>query len=162
MDVMEPLSLDTVANELHLEALAAPAKRAARTLHGGSGHALRQTVIALCAGTDLSDHEGPDEATLQVLKGRVKITRPGAGDRDELLVDMGEILLVPKTFHGLTAVNDAVILLTVSMAEVTERAERTGSPDSAPPRFSTGADPQSSVSPPTPLSTPQNPPPGLA
>ncbi|WP_245242073.1 cupin [Streptomyces sp. NEAU-H3] len=115
MELMEPISLDTVANELHLEAMASPSKRAARTVQGGTGHALRQTVIALCAGTDLSDHEGPDEATLQVLKGRVKITRPQSDTLAEAVVDMGEILLVPRTFHGLRAVNDAVILLTVSM-----------------------------------------------
>ncbi|MEV0847566.1 cupin [Streptomyces sp. NPDC049954] len=133
MDPMEPLSLDTVANELHLEALAAPSRRAARTLHGGTGHALRQTVISLLAGTDLSDHEGPDEATLQVLKGRVKLTRPNSLEGD-LVLDMGEILLVPRVFHGLKAVNDAVVLLTVSMAEALNYEEA--------PRYQPGTAPK--------------------
>ncbi|NEA42641.1 cupin [Streptomyces sp. SID11385] len=152
MELMEPISLDTVANELHLEAMASPSKRAARTLQGGTGHALRQTVIALCAGTDLSDHEGPDEATLQVLRGRVRITRPQSDTLAEAVVDMGEILLVPRTFHGLRAVNDAVILLTVSMAEAADNA-RPPVEEYSPPLDS---------APQPPLSTPQEPPSGVA
>ncbi|MEU6443948.1 cupin [Streptomyces sp. NPDC047046] len=160
MELMEPISLDTVANELHLEAMASPSKRAARTLQGGTGHALRQTVIALCAGTDLSDHEGPDEATLQVLKGRVRITRPQSDTLAEAVVDMGEILLVPRTFHGLRAVNDAVILLTVSMAEAAENA-RPPAEESRPLPPAEQSRPLTSA-PQTPLSTPQEPPSGVA
>ncbi|OON78367.1 cupin domain-containing protein [Streptomyces tsukubensis] len=113
---MEPISLDTLIAELLEKAEGTNAARAARTLHGGSGHALRQTVIALLAGADLSDHEGPGEATVQVLRGQVRLTMPG---EEGSAVDCaaGDLLVVPDAVHGFEAVTDAVVLLTVAMVE---------------------------------------------
>ena len=66
---MDTSALPEVSTTLLDEARAHSARRAARTLCGGTGHALRQTAIALLAGSTLSDHENPGEATLQVLGG---------------------------------------------------------------------------------------------
>ena len=41
---------------------------------GRHEHALRQTVLALTAGSSLDEHENPGEATVQVLRGRVRLT----------------------------------------------------------------------------------------
>ncbi len=71
---MDAIALPEAAAGLLVDAQAHSARRAARTLCGGSGHALRQTVIALLAGASLSDHENPGEATLQVLEGQVRLT----------------------------------------------------------------------------------------
>ena len=47
------------------------------TVCGGHEHVLRQTLIALRAGSHLDEHASPGEATLQVLHGRVSLV---AGD----------------------------------------------------------------------------------
>ncbi len=56
---MQKLSLDALARE-HLErAAAASTGRSASTVYGGHEHVLRQTLLALTAGTSLADHENP-------------------------------------------------------------------------------------------------------
>lgn len=79
------------------------------TVHGGSDHALRHTLLALTAGHGLDDHESPGEATLQVLRGRVRLT---AGDESWEGAD-GDHLVIPALRHSLAAVDDSVVLLTV-------------------------------------------------
>ena len=71
---MEKFSLDAIAREQIRRAAAAPSGRSAETVYGGHEHALRQTVLALTAGSSLDDHENPGEATVQVLRGRVRLT----------------------------------------------------------------------------------------
>jgi quercetin dioxygenase-like cupin family protein len=74
-------------------------------LHEGP---LRQTVIALTAGSSLDEHNSPHAASLQVLTGHVRITS-GVGDTE---LREGELAPIPHERHGLTAVADAVVLLT--------------------------------------------------
>ena len=74
---MESLSLTDVVDEQINAATSAHSGRAAHTVHGGHEHSLRQTVIALAAGHELAEHESPGEATLQVLRGHVRLI---AGD----------------------------------------------------------------------------------
>jgi quercetin dioxygenase-like cupin family protein len=106
---MESTSLPAVSDELLSTASSSDAGRAGRTLHGGHDHFLRQTVIALVAGHELSEHESPGEATLQVLRGRVKLI---VGD-DTADAAAGDHLVIPPARHSLTALEDAVVLLTV-------------------------------------------------
>lgn len=106
---MQKLSLDALAREQLEAAGRAPAGRAARTAVGGHDHVLRQTVIALCAGQELAEHENPGEATVQVLHGRVRLV---AGDT-EWEGRHGDLLVVPPRSHRLEAVVDSAVLLTV-------------------------------------------------
>ncbi len=107
---MQKLSLDALARE-HLErAAAASTGRAASTVHGGHEHVLRQTLLALTAGTSLADHENPGEATLLVLRGRVRLT---SGDTD-WEGRSGYLITVPDARHGLEALEDPAVLLTVA------------------------------------------------
>lgn len=107
---MEKISLDALARQ-HLEtARAATSGRSAHTVYGGHEHNLRQTLMALTAGNGLDDHESPGEATLQVLRGRVRLTTGKAGWEGAA----GDHLVIPRTRHGLTAIEDSVILLTVA------------------------------------------------
>jgi quercetin dioxygenase-like cupin family protein len=106
---MRPLSLTTLVEEQLDAARAAASGRSARTVHGGHEHALRQTLIALRAGATLADHSSPGEATLQVLHGRVRLTT--ASDSQEAVA--GDHLVIPAERHGLAAVDDSVVLLTV-------------------------------------------------
>src|SRR4029450_10380090 len=81
---MEKLSLDALARELMKAAAAAPARRASRTVYGGHEHVLRQTLMALTAGSSMSEHEHPGEATVQVFHGRGRLVaraRGGGGAR---------------------------------------------------------------------------------
>jgi quercetin dioxygenase-like cupin family protein len=71
---MDPTSLAHAART-HLDrARAADHGRSAHTVHGGHDRALRQTIVALRAGTTLHEHASAREATLQVLAGRVRLT----------------------------------------------------------------------------------------
>ena len=90
---MDPYELADVSTALLDEAAAQPAHRAARTLTGGSGHALRQTAIALLEGSSLSDHESPGEATLQVLVGRVRLS----WSDESLDLGTGGYVVIPRS-----------------------------------------------------------------
>lgn len=106
---MQKFSLDAIAREQQTKAGAAPAGRAAETVYGGSDCALRQTVVALKAGTELAEHDNPGEATVLVLQGRIRLV----GGENSWEGRQGDLLVVPKARHSLSALTDAAIVLTV-------------------------------------------------
>ena len=107
---MQKFSLDALARE-HLErAAAASAGRSAETVYGGHEHALRHTLVALTAGNELSEHDNPGEATVLVLRGRVRLVS-GADSWDGM---PGDLLVVPRARHSLEALEDAAIVLTTA------------------------------------------------
>ncbi|WNI26411.1 cupin [Streptomyces sp. ITFR-16] len=98
-----------------LNALAAEHLAAARaSAHGRSAHLLlheeplRQTVIALTEGSALDEHNAPPAASLQVLRGSVRLTA-ASGDVE---LTPGRLHPIPQERHGLLALEDAVVLLT--------------------------------------------------
>lgn len=112
---METIALTDLARA-HLErAATASSGRSAHTLHGGQGHHLRQTLIALSAGRSLGEHESPGEATLQVVTGSVRLHAGG----ETWEGSAGDLVLIPPVRHDLEAVSDAAVLLTVAVAVVT-------------------------------------------
>ncbi|WP_279101321.1 LuxR family transcriptional regulator [Gordonia bronchialis] len=106
---MDSTSLPALVDELLSTAHSARSGRAAHTLHGNSHNKLRQTVIALTAGSVLAEHQGPGEATLHVLRGHVTLT---AGDQSAVGID-GDVLSVPLERHELSVQHDSAVLLTV-------------------------------------------------
>lgn len=106
---MEPISLAVLADQHLAQARTADSGRSARTVHGGHDHVLRHTVVALVRDHRLDDHESPGEATLQVLVGAVRL----ATDTDTWDGAAGDLLAIPPRRHSLTALQDAVVLLTV-------------------------------------------------
>ncbi|WP_298457541.1 cupin [uncultured Cellulomonas sp.] len=104
--------------ETHLAAaLAAGKGRSAELIV--HDHQLRQTVIALADGQSLSEHNAPPAATLQVLRGSVKVTAHDGGD---VVVREGELVQLTHERHGVDALEDAAFLLTTV----------TGIPDGTP------------------------------
>src|SRR3569833_2926198 len=108
MSSMNKVSLTALARE-HLEtARAASSGRSSHTVYGGHEHSLRQTLIALKGGSGLDDHESPGEATLHVLHGRVRISHA------ETHWDgtPGDLIVLPRSRHGLQALEDSAVVLT--------------------------------------------------
>lgn len=106
---MDSVSLNDLADEQLASARSSNSGRSALTVHGGHDHMLRQTLIALAAGKELAEHNSPGQATLQVLRGRVRVS---AAD-DEWRGGVGDLLVLPRDRHGLHADEDSVVLLTV-------------------------------------------------
>src|SRR6476619_7892681 len=107
MSTMQNESLNDLTRH-HLElARTATSGRSAQTVFGGHDHVLRQTLIALRAGSALDEHENPGEATVQVLHGRVTLV---AGEI-RWNGSPGDLLFVPDSPHALEAVEDSAVLL---------------------------------------------------
>lgn len=107
---MRKLSLDALAREHLGKATGNSGKRSATTVYGGHEHVLRQSLIALAAGAVMADHLSPGEATLQVLRGRIRLT---AG-KDSWECRTGDLLDIPGARQSLEALEPSVILLTVA------------------------------------------------
>lgn len=106
---MDKLSLVATAREQSRKAQTAGAGRSAQRVHGRHDRSLRQTVIALAAGSTLAEHENPGEATVQVLSGRVRMD----GSRTSWEGRTGDLIVVPQERHRLEALEDSAVLLTV-------------------------------------------------
>lgn len=109
---MEAISLNELADEQLATARQAAAGRASHTVHGGQEHALRQTLVALTSGQELAEHNSPGEATLQVLRGHVRLI---AGD-ETWDGAAGDHVTIPPVRHSLQSLEDSAVLLTVSVA----------------------------------------------
>jgi len=107
---MATTSLEGLAHKLLDLAATGPGGRSAATVYGGREQIMRQTLIALTAGTSLSEHENPGEGTLQVLLGRVRLLA-GAESWEGR---RGDLIVIPQRRHALHAVEDTAVLLTVA------------------------------------------------
>ncbi len=71
---MQKFSLEALGHQLLERAGAAGGGHTADTVVGGHERILRQTVIAMVEGAVLAEHENPGEATVYVLRGRVRLS----------------------------------------------------------------------------------------
>lgn len=68
---------------------------------------LRQTVIALTRGVRLAEHNSPPAASIQVIRGRVKIT-----GEEPVTIETGFVEALTHDRHAVEALDDSVFLLT--------------------------------------------------
>jgi len=107
---MQKFSLDALARE-HLERAATTGTgRSSSTVYGGHERRLRQTVIAMLAGTSMAEHDSPGEATLFVLRGRLRLHADGASWDGRT----GDLLVMPPARHSVEAIVDCAAILTVA------------------------------------------------
>ncbi|QTE27863.1 cupin domain-containing protein [Pengzhenrongella sicca] len=100
------LELPALADTYLAAARASDRGRSAEVVvHDGE---LRQTIIALTAGSELREHNAPPAASLQVLRGRVRVTDEKSG----VEVPAGGLYLLTHHRHAVVALTDAVFLLT--------------------------------------------------
>lgn len=107
---MQRISLDALARQQLEQAARAGGGHTADTAYGGREKVLRQTVIGMVSGATLAEHENPGEATVQVLRGRVRLV---AGDQS-WEARTGDMIFVPQSRHSLEALEDSAVLLTVA------------------------------------------------
>lgn len=107
---MQKLSLEALARELLERAADGLSGRTAETVVGGHEKVLRQVVMAMVGGSVLAEHENPGEASVYVLRGRVRLA---AGDQS-WEGRSGDLLLVPDSRHSVEALEDSAILMTVA------------------------------------------------
>lgn len=105
--VNEVTGLTALAEEVLERARGGSSGRAARTVHGG--RLLRQTLLALTAGSELAEHDSPAEATVQVLTGRIRLSSGDSGRE----VAAGDLVAIPPRRHAVAALQDSTFLLTV-------------------------------------------------
>lgn len=68
---------------------------------------LRQTVIALMQGVRLAEHNSPPAASIQVIRGRVRVT-----GQESVELPTGSIEALTHHRHSVEALDDSVFLLT--------------------------------------------------
>lgn len=108
---MNKSSLQAKARELSQKASVSKSGRAADTVFGGHERRLRQTVVALRAGSAMAEHESPGEATLLVISGRLRLV---AGETSWSGREWDH-LVIPDVLHSVEAETDTTFLLTVAM-----------------------------------------------
>ena len=107
--LMQKISIDALARQQLEAALNSTNGRAADTVFGGHEKVLRQTVIAMKAGVQHSEHLNPGEATLFVLQGCIRLVSGNASWQGKV----GDLLIVPDGLYSVDAEEDSVFLFTV-------------------------------------------------
>lgn len=105
-----PLDLDAAGDRLLDQARGMSSGRAATTLTPGAHTALKQTLVALCAGVELSEHHANGPATIQLLRGTATMNSAEGA----VQLRGGQWAPIPDARHDLLAEDDTVALITVA------------------------------------------------
>jgi len=104
---------DLIEEQIILAGQGDTSGRSAKTLHGGRGRALRQTLVVMLAGHRMDEHVSPGEATVLVLGGTLKVHTA----EHQIELGEGDFLIVPPDRHSVDALEDSAFLLTVIKPE---------------------------------------------
>lgn len=99
------MKIDEMLHRILDEALAADNGRQAELVVNDGP--LRQTLLALRAGTELAPHNSPPAASILVLKGRIDIL----GSEPDTIME-GELKALSHVRHAVRAEVDSIFLLT--------------------------------------------------
>ena len=103
--------LDRLADHLLEQALASPEKRATLKLDLGQS-TLRHLAMAFDTGGGLPAHGNPGEATLRVLRGRMRLSWSSETGDHEIEARPGMLVRIPDATHRVEALEPSVMLLT--------------------------------------------------
>lgn len=107
---MHSTSLSTLLDD-QLALARADGGRSVHPVHGSAGSSLRQVLVSFAAGGTLPEHDRPGDATLHVLRGRVRFTTAAGGAWEG---GPGELLAIPDERHAVTALDDSAVLITIA------------------------------------------------
>jgi quercetin dioxygenase-like cupin family protein len=110
---MHTVSVNEIGDRRLLEAVAADSGRASESVYGDKRSGFRQSIVALKAGAELSEHRNPGDATALVMRGTA-VLRSGS---DSWEGKAGDLLIVPPGKHSLHAVEDSLLLFTISVSD---------------------------------------------
>jgi quercetin dioxygenase-like cupin family protein len=105
-----PLNLAAAGDSLLEEARGMSSGRAAKSLTPGAHAPLKQTLVALRAGVELSEHRTNGPATIHLLRGSATIN----SQEGTIQLSGGQWAAIPAAEHNLQAATDTVALLTVA------------------------------------------------
>ncbi len=111
------VDLQGTGERLLAQARDSSARKAAQAVFVGPG--LRAVLVALAADGALAEHNAPAAATLQCLRGRARLW--AASSSWELAP--GDLAAVPPERHGVDALEECVLLLTVAAGRAPEPVE---------------------------------------
>lgn len=104
------VDITALADELLARARTEAHGRAAElVVHDG---VLRQLVLALADGAELAEHNAPAAATLQALRGRVRLSYAEGSGTPAVELGAGELTVIGHERHGVQALADSVLVLT--------------------------------------------------
>lgn len=109
--VMDVASINKLSADRLVAAVSVESGRSSVTVYSRPGARLRQTLIALAAGSVMGEHKSPGDASLLCLQGRVQVH---AGDEVAEL-GPGDLIAVPPQRHDVEALESSVLLLTVAL-----------------------------------------------
>lgn len=113
----EPLDIDQIAETLLEEARSVDAGRASKSLTPVAHAPLKQNLVALQGGAELSDYTLNGPATIYLVRGSVTIDAGNGGAE----LRTGHWAAFPAERHDLRADEDTVALITVApVGEATE------------------------------------------
>jgi hypothetical protein len=79
---------------------------------------VRAVLMGLTAGSGLAEHDPPAGATLHIVSGRARLFVADEGGDEagrEWLLEDGDHVAIPHARHGVDALSDTVLLLTVAL-----------------------------------------------
>ncbi len=93
-------------------------RRAGRTVYRGDG--VRQTMVVLLNGAHMAEHSSPQEGFIHVTQGAIRVD----GHKRSWEIFTGQLLPVPPERHSVTALEDAVLTLTVLRQALLDNKDR--------------------------------------
>lgn len=109
---MEKQALGQVADQ-QLEAAGSKGGLSTALLVQGENSTVFQVLLALTRGGVLDDHDNPGDATLQVVRGRMRLS---VGD-EALDLDEGDYVVIPHVVHRVEGLTDSVGIVTTGSGD---------------------------------------------